>query len=344
MKSRASLFMLLVLVAMLVLAACGGAAPATESPDVYIEEPAATEAPAMPESFLAQESAAKNGEVEGVPQDQAALAPMATAAAFEISDPSGALTVIERSNRMIVKNADVRLTVKDTDVAIDRATQIIGDAGGYIVSSRVWYQDYYGNNLKYATITIGVPVDEFEKVLSRLRGLALKVVDETASGDDVTEQYVDLQSQLTNLESTRARIQDFLQDAKTVDEALRINMELANIEAQIEQIKGRMNYLNDRSAYSTITTNLEPEFPVLTPTPTATPQPTATAIPWNPGEEFGRAKGTVTVLYQGIANFLIWLGVVILPIILPPALILWGIWKWLNRKTVKVASAKGEGD
>jgi hypothetical protein len=269
---------------------------------------------------------------------------MATAAAYEIANPSGDLTVIERSNRMIVKNADVRLTVEDTDVAIDRATQIIGDAGGYIVSSRVWYQDYYGNNLKYAAITIGVPVDEFEKVLSRLRGLAIRVVDETAAGDDVTDQYVDLQSQLVNLEATRARIQEFLKDAKTVDEALRINQELANIEAQIEQIKGRMNYLNDRSAYSTITVNLEPELPILTPVPTITPMPTATPIPWKPGETFGQAKGTVTVLYQGIANFMIWLFVVILPIVLPPALILWGVWKWLNRKTVRVASAKSDGD
>ena len=111
---------------------------------------------------------------------------------------------------------------------------------------------------------------------------------------------MDLQSQLTNLESTRGRIQEFLKDAKTVDEALRINQELSNIEAQIEQIKGQMNYLNDRSAYSTITANLEPELPILTPTPTPTAQPTATPIPWNPGETFSEAKSTVTVLYQGI--------------------------------------------
>jgi hypothetical protein len=334
MKSRSGLFMLL-MVAMLLLAACGGAAAPTEAP-------AATEAPAMPETYSASDQFAPAGatmeRTTGQEQSANALAPMPTAAAFEITNSSGDLSVIERSNRMIVKNADMRLTVKDTDMAIDRVTQIIGDAGGYIVSSRVWYQDYYGKNLKYAAITIGVPVDQFEKALGRLRGLAIKVVDETAAGDDVTDQYVDLQSQLTNLEATRARIQEFLQDAKTVDEALRINQELANIEGQIEQIKGQMNYLDDRSAYSTITLNLEPDFPVLTPTPTATP------IPWNPGQTFGEAKTTVTVLYQGIGNFLIWLGVVILPIVLPPALILWAIWKWLNRKTVKVVSAKSEGD
>jgi hypothetical protein len=342
MKTRSGLFMLFVVILMLILVACGGAAPATQAP-------AATEASVelfAAEAPLAEQPAAKNG--ESLAQDQVVgqspLAPLPTAAAYEISNPAGDLTVIERSNRMIVKNADVRLTVKDTDVAIDRATQIIGDAGGYIVSSRVWYQDYYGNSLKYATVTIGVPVDEFEKVLSRLRALAIKVVDETAAGDDVTDQYVDLQSQLTNLEATRARIQDFLKDAKTIDEALRINQELSNIEGQIEQIKGQMNYLNDRSAYSTIALNLEPEFPILTPTPTPTALPTATPIPWNPGQTFGEARNTVTVAYQGIANFLIWLVVVILPIVLPPALILWAIWKLLNRKTVKTVSAKSEGD
>ena len=340
MKSRSGLFMLFVLIATLVLAACGAPAAATQAPaatavapDLYAVEPGYVEEPAP---------AAKEG--ESVAQDQAvgapALAPLPTAAAYEISDPSGDLRVIERANRMIIKNADVRLMVKDTDVAIDRATQVVGDAGGYIVSSRVWYQDYYGNNLKYASITIGIPVDEFEHTLVRLRDLAVRVVDEVASGDDVTEQYVDLQSQLTNLEATRARIQDFLKDAKTIDEALRINQELANIEAQIEQIKGRMNYLSDRSAFSTITINFEPEFPALTPTPTPTAVPTATPIPWNPGETFGEAKNTVTVLYQGIADFLIWVGVVILPIVVPPALILWALWKLMNRKTVKVVSQK----
>ncbi|HEU4743753.1 MAG TPA: DUF4349 domain-containing protein, partial [Anaerolineales bacterium] len=211
MKSRSGLFMLFAVIVMLVLAACGAAAPAATEPPPnsgYVEEAAATEAPALEAPSFAEEPAAKAG--EDVPQEQAVgqaiLAPMPTAAAYEVSNASGDLTVIERSNRMIIKNADVRLMVKDTDVAIDRATQIIGDAGGYIVSSRVWYQDYYGNNLKYAAITIGIPVDEFERTLVRLRDLAVRVVDEVASGDDVTEQYVDLQSQLTNLEATRARI------------------------------------------------------------------------------------------------------------------------------------------
>jgi ABC-type uncharacterized transport system fused permease/ATPase subunit len=126
----------------------------------------------------------------------------------------------------------------------NRATQVLQIWTVYH-HLRVWYQPYSdGENYKYATITIGVPVDQFERTLSRLRALAMKVLDETASGEDVTNQFVDLQSQVTNLEATRDRIKSFLDEAKTVDESLRINAELANVEAQIEQI-GQM-VLEDR--------------------------------------------------------------------------------------------------
>jgi len=324
MNTRSSLFVLLVVMTLL-LAACGGAAVATEEPalpELYREEPAA------PAPF-ADKSAEGSSDVAEQSVDSIGF-PVLDNAAYELTNQSGDLTVLERSNRMIVKNADIRLLVEDTNTAIDRTTQIVGDAGGYIVSSRVWYQDYAQYQLKYASVTLGVPVDEFEKVLSRLRGLALEVRDETASGDDVTDQYVDLQSQLTNLEATRERVKSFLDDAKTVDEALRINQELSNLDAQIEQIKGRMNYLNDRSAFSTVTITLEPELPELEPAPK--PQG------WNPGMVFEDAIKVLTTAYQGIAEFAIWLGVVILPILLPPALILWALWKLFTRKTNKAVS------
>ena len=164
MKSRSGLFALPVIALLLFLAACGGAAPATEAPLFEM----ATEAPAVMDPFSQEGVPAERSDVEEPSVDQAqAPVPMPTAAAFEVANDSGDLTVIERSNRMIIKNADVRLMVRDTDVAIDRATQIVGDAGGYIVSSRVWYQDYYGNNLKYAAITIGVLLLVLRALLTR---------------------------------------------------------------------------------------------------------------------------------------------------------------------------------
>jgi hypothetical protein len=321
MKARIALFVSLLSAAALALGACS---------------PAATQASSMPaptlgapmEAFAEQPAAGivAQGEAEGMDADRAP-APEAPAAVFDLG-PAAPDSAPVSAGRLIIKNADVRLLVADTDVAIDRTTQIVGDLGGYIVSSRVWYQDYFGHNLKYAAITIGVPVEQFERALSRLRGLAVRVVDESASGEDVTDQYVDLQSQLTNLEATRERIKSFLDQAQNVDEALRINQQLSEIERQIEQIKGQINYLSDRSAYSTITVNFEPELPEII----ATPTPTAVPDPWDPGATYDDASQALVSAYQGILNFLIWFFVALVPVVAPPILIAWIIWKLLSRK------------
>ena len=168
--------------------------------------------------------------------------------------------------------------------------------------------------------------------MRRVRGLAIRVTDENASGEDVTDQFVDLQSRLANLEATQARVQSFLEDAKTVDEALRINQELAQIEAQIEEVKGRMNYLSDRSAFSTITVTISPQLPDIEPAPAPEPKP------WSPAETLKDATETLVKAYQGIAEFAIWVFVAVLPILAPPLLIIWMALKLLRRKPAKQVS------
>jgi hypothetical protein len=318
MKTRSNVLILFVLLGVMILSACGGAAAsATEAPAMEAPMPAAVEGMGQADALKAE--SAPPADISAAPVYSAGVDADSQNAAFA-------------SSHMIIKNGEIKLLVEDTDIAIDRATQAIADMGGYIISSRVWYQPYFdGENYKYATITIGVPVDQFERTLTRLRGLSVKVLDETASGEDVSNQFVDLQSQSANLEATRDRIKSFLDDAKTVDEALRINAELASVEAQIEQIKGQMNYLQDRSAYSTITINLEPVLPELIATPTPTSEPNV----WQPGETFTDAKKAVTYAYQGIIDFLIWVFVVFVPIFAPPALIIWGLWKFFTRKSKK---------
>jgi hypothetical protein len=325
MKTRFNMLVLFVLLGALILSACrGAAAPAATEVSVMEAPLPAVEAPAAAEGV--SQDAAKD---PNAPPSDLSSAPVYN---LGTSPDTGAERAAFVASHMIIKNGEIKLLVEDADVAIDRATQVIGDMGGYIISSRVWYQPYSdGENYKYATITIGVPVDQFEHTLSRLRGLSVKVLDETASGEDVTNQFVDLQSQVTNLEATRDRIKSFLDETKTVDEALRVNQELSNVEAQIEQIKGQMNYLEDRSAYSTITVNFEPVLPELTSTPTPTPTPNV----WKPGDTFKDAKKSVTYAYQGIADFLIWVFVVFIPIFAPPALIIWALWKFFTRKPKK---------
>src|SRR5690349_1949017 len=175
MKTKNSLFVVLVLIGGIVLSACGGAAGGP-SADYYEFEAAATSAPAIDEQMA---PGAAPAEADAAARESAGVAGPVYNTGGSPEDAAYA------ASHMIIKNADIKLQVEDTDVAIDRTTQIVGDLGGYIISSRVWYQAWYDEeNYKYATITVGIPVEQFERTLSRLRGLAVKVLDETASGED----------------------------------------------------------------------------------------------------------------------------------------------------------------
>lgn len=224
-----------------------------------------------------------------------------------------------RANRKIIKNAELKLLMEDVGSGIDRVTQVAADTYGYILSSRTWYK----GGFQFATITIGVPVDEFENALRRLRGMAVRVQDETASGTDVSDQYVDLESRLLNLEATEARIRSFLEQAVDIEESLRINAQLTEITAQIEEVKGRMNYIRDRAAYSTITVHLEPQLPTPTPAPTATPTPTPAPDVWRPDRTFRDAAGVLGGIMRVVGDVAIWMAVVLGPFAVPAAIVVW---------------------
>jgi hypothetical protein len=305
-----------VLSVLLLLAACGSAA----EPETLVEqvvEPVEVEMPVGSETIVEEVELAPTA----VPQPTPAPGSPGLAAPYRA-----------QAERMIIKNAEMDLLVSDTDVALDGITVIAADYGGYIISSHTWFEDEF----KYATVRLGVPVVEFENILRRLRGLALKVNSEVASGEDVTDQYVDLQSRLTNLQATRDRIREFLDKAETVEEALQVNQQLSQVEAQIEEIQGRMNYLKDRAAFSTIDVQLNPQRPTPTPSPTPTPTPTPTPEAWRPGETVNEATGVLTSIVKGLMDLAIWAVVVLGPFLVPVALLIWLV-IWLRRRRARSA-------
>ncbi|MCP4282937.1 MAG: DUF4349 domain-containing protein, partial [Gammaproteobacteria bacterium] len=179
----------------------------------------------------------------------------------------------------------------------------------------------------YASIQLGIPVDHFETVLNRLRSLGLQVVRETASGQDVTGEYVDLQSRLTNLEATADRVRGFLADANSIDESLQISAQLAELEAQIEQVKGQMYYYEGRSAFSTVTVFLTPLRPTPIPVATPTPAPTPTLIPpWSAADVFDESAETLKENSTRIADKWIRFLVIQGPFVLFGGVMLLGVW------------------
>jgi hypothetical protein len=309
----------LVLIAAVLLSGC---ASATEMP--VEQAPAADEESMTVVETLAVEVAVE--QAESAPAIQATAGPSGELSLLSLQPPGG---------RMVIKDAIMDLLVDDTARAIDEVTELAAVQGGYLLASRSWYvQDDL-----HASIKMAVPSANFERTLTNLRALGVRVINESASGQDVSAEYNDLELRLSNLEATAARVRTFLDDAKTVEETLRVNQELTRLEGEIEQIKGQMKFYEGRAAFSTIDVSLTPLVPTPTVTPTLTPTPTPTPEIWNPGQSVQGAMKMGTSLWQGLVDAAIFVCVGLWPLIILVALVGGVVWLVLRRQRIKRARA-----
>lgn len=235
------------------------------------DDGAATDAAPAPEMALMEEPAAGNdalfsrmdGEQTGqqggaappqAPQDQARERLVIKTAGVEAEAPYEALPRI-----------------------VQRVETMVAGLGGYIVST----DDSTSSEARdaYATVVFRVPVANFEQAISGLATDGMTITNRTISGQDVTEEFVDIESRLRNLEATVERLRGFLADAETVDEAIMVNNTLVQYESEIEMLKGRRQYLTDSAAMSMVTFTVHSLYEpiVVEPTPPPAWSPAATA-------------------------------------------------------------------
>ncbi|UGV40697.1 DUF4349 domain-containing protein [Methanococcoides orientis] len=157
--------------------------------------------------------------------------------------------------RKVITTSDVSLEVKDAPEAVDSIGNIALEYDGYVSSSSV-YDTYYGDSESMSGyITIRVPTAEHDTVLDRIEALG-KVTSKSTSGVDVTEEYIDVEARLSNMEKQEQRLQEILEMATTVEEVLEVEKELGRVRGEIESLTGRLNYLNDRIDFSTISVSV----------------------------------------------------------------------------------------
>ena len=215
--------------------------------------------------------------------------------------------------RMIVRTGEMSLVVKDVIQARDEIAQLAVRFDGYVVSSRISGEEQD----RRGWISIRVPDDKYEQALAELRGLAVRVTSESTDSRDITEEYIDLQSRLKNAEATENQYLALLEKAEEVEDILRIYESLSRVRSEIEQIKGRMQYLERTSSMSLIEVRLEPE---------ATAKPLVRAG-WNALEILKSAV-------RGIITFGQWLGIITiwLLIFIPIWGTILGIILWRRRR------------
>ena len=154
-------------------------------------------------------------------------------------------------SRKMIYTANVTMGVDDFAAAETKLQDAIHLSGAYIVQFSN-QADAEGQSARYV---VKVPADEFSSFLARLREIE-KNLQIRVEGSDVTEEYVDLEARLEAKKAAEARLLAFMEKATNVDDLVRFSAELAAVQEQIEQIKGRMRYIDQYVAYSTVNIRL----------------------------------------------------------------------------------------
>lgn len=156
------------------------------------------------------------------------------------------------SQRKIIHKAIISAHVKKLTEAQEKITEKVSKYNGYIVESNI-YQD--GDSMSHGRMVVRVPEEHFESFLTEAEGHVTKVLERNITGEDVTEQYVDLESRLKSKKAVEARLLVFMESAEKTEDLLKISSDLAKVQEEIEVIVGKIKYLDNQTSFSTIEMN-----------------------------------------------------------------------------------------
>ncbi|MGP4039940.1 DUF4349 domain-containing protein [Gracilibacillus sp. D59] len=153
-------------------------------------------------------------------------------------------------NRKIIYNAHIHLETETFDETVDFLETETVNYSGYIVHSN--YANHGEEAERFGRMTIRIPSEKFRDFIALVENGDLKILEKSVSGEDVTEQYVDLTSRLKSKQVVEERLTAFMKEAKKTEDLLKISNDLAAVQEEIEQLTGKINYLENQSDYATI--------------------------------------------------------------------------------------------
>lgn len=189
-----------------------------------------------------------------VPAPAPAPRPAPAPPATEIAVDGGATLPGITEERMIIRNGEISLVVDDIVETMDSIAQMAKRFDGYVVSSRLYGEE---KDMR-GRMSFRVPDDKFDVALAELRDLAVRVESESTDSQDVTEEYIDLKARLKNAEAIESEYLNVLDRAEEVEDILKVYDSLSRVRNEIEQIKGRMQYLERTTSMSLIWAHMEP--------------------------------------------------------------------------------------
>jgi hypothetical protein len=231
------------------------------------------------------------------------------------------------TERMVTRNANLTVVVTDPVASIDEISDMAKDMEGYVVSSNVYVATYGEAQVRAqsASITIRVPSDRLDEALELIKADAVEVRNEYVSGQDITQEFIDNQSRLRNLEAAEEQLLSILEMATDTEDVLNVFNELTRIRGEIEVIQGRLQYLQQSADTSSISVELIPDVAT---------QPIEIER-WQLRATFNKAVEALVATAEFLVNALIWIAIYVLPLGLVIGLVVWLVARAVRKRKAK---------
>lgn len=236
------------------------------------------------------------------------------------------------TERLIIREGNITVVVEDTVDVRDQIDAIVAELaadGAYVVSSS---ESGRGENRQpYINMVIRVPVESFDRIMDQIAEVGVRVDERYETAQDVTDEYVDVQGRIDALEISIERLQELMRDAAFTEDLLNAEEQLARREAELEALKGRLQYLAQSAALSRINIGIAP-YELSEPIDSS----------WKPAETFRRAVENLIDSLQGFADMMIRFAIEVLPWLVLFGLIGWGVVAIVRRRRSKKAEKTSE--
>lgn len=156
--------------------------------------------------------------------------------------------VAEFTERKVIREGEIYFECRDVQETETFLKNEVKNVKGYISNESA---NSYGERTE-RHLSIRVPSDQLDGLIEKIQSHAVRIENTNIRSEDVTEQFIDVEARLKTKKELETRYLSLLQQAKNVDEILRIERELSNIRGEIESFQGRLKYLSDQTSMSTL--------------------------------------------------------------------------------------------
>jgi hypothetical protein len=197
-------------------------------------------------------------------EDGSARAPALGGGEGEAPEPAPVASTVPAVGPRVIQTASLTVSVArgTFDETVDEARSVAARFGGFVVSSTA--SQGFENRLVRGTLVVRVPARSYADAVRSIAGLG-RVEARDESGQDVSQEFVDLEARVRHLRAVETQLLELLERADTVAAALAVQSQLNQVQLELEQARGRLQYLDDQVSYATISLALHERLPVAAP-------------------------------------------------------------------------------